>query len=381
LLVLVLSMLESPGSCNQGPWSLWSSYSARFIDGQGRVIDPQGGDRSTSEGQSYALFFALVDNDRASFDRLLNWTQSNMASGDLTTHLPGWLWGKDKDGQWKLLDANSASDADVWMAYTLVEAGRLWKQPVYTRLGRQMMARIAKLEVADLPGFGVMLLPAPMGFQHQKSWTLNPSYLPLFIFERLAVLDSKEPWKQIALRIPRLLQESSRQGFAMDWVEYLPGEGFHPAPSNPEAWQPGKEGEFTGGSYDAIRVYLWAGMLNSEDRKRAEILNALPAMSAYLVDHDSPPEKISVQGVPVVQDGPVGFSAAVLPYLRALPHMEKSSARQEARLSAQKDLKSGLYGREQSYYDQNLALFATGYLEGRFRFGPSGELEVDWAHS
>ena len=103
--------------------------SARFIDAQGRVFDPQGDQHTTSEGQAYAMFFALADNDRATFDRVLAWTQANLANNDLSTHLPAWLWGKDKDGQWKALDPNSASDADVWMAYTLIEAGRLVEQP------------------------------------------------------------------------------------------------------------------------------------------------------------------------------------------------------------------------------------------------------------
>jgi endo-1,4-beta-D-glucanase Y len=58
-------MLCAAGGCKQSPWTLWDSYSARFIDAQGRVIDPQGGARTTSEGQAYALFFALADNDRA----------------------------------------------------------------------------------------------------------------------------------------------------------------------------------------------------------------------------------------------------------------------------------------------------------------------------
>ncbi len=78
------------------------------------------------------------------FDRLLNWTRANLAGGDLETHLPAWLWGKNKDGEWKTIDPNSAADADVWMAYTLVEAGRLWKSPYYSHLGRKMMAQIAK---------------------------------------------------------------------------------------------------------------------------------------------------------------------------------------------------------------------------------------------
>jgi len=40
-----------------------------------------------------------------------------------------------------------------------------------------------------------------------------------------------------------------------------------------------------------------------------------------------------------------------------------------------------LYGKDLAYYDQNLALFATGYLDSRFRFGPGGELKVEWTHS
>jgi endoglucanase len=162
----------------------------------------------------------------------------------------------------------------------------------------------------------------------------------------------------------------------MDWVEYVPGDGFYPAVAHP-----GPNAAAPMGSYDAIRVYLWAGMLDGSGTARTEILNAVPAMSAYLANHDAPPEKISEQGLPLEQDGPVGFSAAVLPYLRAFPNLEKSSARQTVRLSAQRDASSGLYGKDLAYYDQNLALFATGFLDGRFRFGSGGELKVEWART
>jgi endoglucanase len=378
---LMLPLLIVSGGCKLGPWKLWNAYSAHFIDDQGRVIDRAVAGRSTSEGQAYALFFALADNDRATFDRVLTWTQANMAHGDLQAHLPGWLWGQNKDGVWTLLDANSASDADVWMAYSLIEAGRLWNYPLYDHLGRQMMAQIAQHEVLDLPGFGVMLMPGPVGFAHERTpavqaWTLNPSYLPLFIFERLAVVDASGPWQKIALNIPRLLRQSAVHGYAMDWVDYVPGDGFYPS-TLPHS----KATDAPLGSYDAIRVYLWAGMIDRNNRVRTEILDALPAMSTYLVDHDAPPEKVSDQGVPMAQDGPVGFSAALLPYLRAFPHQEKPSARQLIRLSQQKDAASGLYGRDQAYYDQNLTLFATGYMEGRFSFGLGGELKVEWTRA
>ena len=255
-------MVCATGGCKQGPWTLWNAYEARFIDPQGRVFDPQGDQHTTSEGQAYALFFALAGNDRAQFDRVLSWTQMNLARNDLTANLPSWLWGKDKDGAWKTLDANSASDADLWMAYTLVEAGRLWNAPLYTSLGKGMMARIAATEVADLPGFGLMLLPGATGFVHQttlanqpqlsspeaeaepaqhktgrhkneplplpashaapaQTFLVNPSYLPPFLFARLASLDPAGPWRRIGANIPLLLSQSARHGFAMDWVEYV----------------------------------------------------------------------------------------------------------------------------------------------------------------
>jgi endo-1,4-beta-D-glucanase Y len=375
LLVLLVLALCPTGGCKSGAWSLWSAYRAHFIDAQGRVIDHTGGDRTTSEGQSYAMFFALADNDRDLFDHLYNWTQINMAQGDLQSHLPGWLWGRGEDGQWRQLDPSSAADADVWMAYTFLEAGRLWHVPAYANTGRAMMAMVAKSEVANMPGFGPILMPGPQGFQHDQTYTINPSYMPLFLFQRLAVIDPAGPWQQIALDIPRMLQGSARHGFAIDWVNYIPGDGFYPAPAMATG---NKDSNVPGGSYDAIRVYLWAGMLDGSGSIRAQLLSAIPAMSVYLADHEAPPEKVSDQGIPLAQDGPVGFSAAVLPYLRAIPDTSRISAKQTVRMSRMRDPSTGLYGKDLAYYDQNLALFSTGFLDGRFRFGPGGELNVQW---
>jgi endoglucanase len=419
--LVVLLLLSATGGCKQGAWTLWNAYAARFIDDQGRVFDPKAPERTTSEGEAYAMFFALADNDRAHFDSILNWTQENLARGDLGLNLPAWLWGKDKDGSWKALDANSASDADVWIAYSLLEAGRLWSAPAYTGMGNAMLNRIASTEVADLPGFGLMLLPGGQGFLHQatpsgqgdkpkpagqskdrksanhankagkqrshdlppppsqappaQTYLLNPSYVPEFLLERLGRLDPAGPWLKIAANIPRFLQQSSRHGFAMDWVDYVPGDGFSPVS---EQMASGVAKDEAGGSYDAIRVYLWAGMIAPGGEVRNSLLNAIPGMGVYLADHGAPPEKVSDQGGPLAQDGPVGFSAAVLPYLRARAGSSRSYAQQLVRLSRMRDAATGLYGKDLTYYDQNLVLFATGFLEGRFQFGSGGELKVEW---
>ena len=379
LLLLILTGLNAKSS--EAPWSHWEAYSQRFIDPQGRVIDPLGNNRTTSEGQSYALFFALVNNDRARFDQLLMWTTNNLAGGDMRTHLPGWLWGKSKEGDWKLLDKNPAADSDCWIAYDLLEAGKAWKDPAYTAIARKMLAMIAAKETADVPGFGLMVMPGLTSlFVHNQVYTLNLSYVPVFLFERFAQVDPAGPWGAIAINIPRLARQSSPRGFAMDWVNYTAHDGVRPAP-NPGLVQPGKKLPPALGSYDAIRVYLWAGMLDPTDRARMLMLTAVSGMGVYLANHGAPPEKVSDQGLPMEQDGPVGFSAAVLPYLRAIPGSEQAAAQQAARVEGQLDKPSGLYGKDPAYYDQNLVLFANGFLEGRFRFGPHGELKLEWEHS
>jgi endoglucanase len=352
---------------------LWQAYRARFLSPDGRIIDPQGNDRTTSEGQSYALFFALVNNDRAHFDQILEWTRANLAAGDLTTRLPAWSWGQSKDGHWGVLDANSASDSDLWIAYDLVEAGRLWHEPHYTEMGRRLASLAGKMEAANLPGFGAALLPGSSGFKFPKAWVLNPSYTPVFVLVRLASLDPTGPWYGIAANVPALLERSQRGGFAMDWVSYTPGAGFTPCLAN------NSKTVAAVGSYDAIRVYLWAGMLDDSSLIKARLLRALPGMNAYMSQHSAPPEKIGSQGNPLGGDGPVGFSAALLPYLQGNAN-SGAVAQQQVRIQSQLDEKSNLYGNSPTYYDQNLLLFGSGWMESRFRFGSSGELLVPWTH-
>jgi endoglucanase len=366
-LVLMLGMAASPG----GSWPLWEGYASSFIDDQGRVVDHQSGDRTTSEGQSYGLFFALVANDRERFDRLLNWTTNNLSAGDMGTSLPSWLWGKSPSGQWQTLDQNSASDADLWIAYTLCEAGRLWRQPRYGVLGRRMLARIAASEVVELPAFGPMLLPGETGFHPTPdTWLLNPSYLPLPLLIRLAAIDPHGPWMAIATNLPALLVKSARNGFVMDWVSYSARDGFQPATL------PGSSAA-AGGSYDAIRVYLWAGLTHPGTMWRAQTLDAVPGMAEYLATHDLPPEHINSAGMIVGGNATVGFSAALLPYLQAMG-AKTAFATQAARVMTQLDPATHLYGRPPTYYDENLTLFGLGSRQHVFAFGGDGKLQVRW---
>jgi len=377
--VLLMGWMMGGTGCRAEPWGLWQAYCRSFVDAQGRVVDHQNGDRTTSEGQAYAMFFALVANDRAEFDRLLAWTRDNLAQGNLATHRLGWEWGRAADGEWKLLDGNSAADADLWMCYALTEAGRLWNNAQYTALGKTMEIRIEKDEVASLPGFGPMLLPGTDGFHPSAdTWVLNPSYVPLPLVERMAGIDPSGPWSTMARELPEFLRASAPQGFAMDWVSYTAAKGFAPDVEPGVKTGAGANAKAAPlGSFDAIRVYLWAGMSSTADPETHTALAAVDGMGTWLKEHPYPPEQVSAAGVPGTVAGPVGFSAALLPYLTAM-HATTALRQQEERMEGQRNPATELYGNPPAYYDQNLAMFGEGWTSHRFRFDREGELRVTW---
>ena len=220
------------------------------------------------------------------------------------------------------------------------------------------------------------MLPAAGGFKFPRSWVLNPSYSPLFLLNRLAAVDPAGPWADVAAMVPVLMDRSAKNGFAMDWVSYTPGPG-----DSPPCLPGDKKVPTASGSYDAIRVYTWAGMLPDQSSAKMRLLKSLSGMNAYMQQHTAPPEKINNQGVPQNGDGPIGFSAALLPYLQTFGD-QSAIAQQLLRIRLQLDEKTNLYGHGYNsgptYYDQNLILFGSGWMEKLFQFGTSGELLVRW---
>lgn len=333
----------------------WDEFKHYYISEQGRVIDAHNLKHpgcTTSEGQSYALFFALVSNDRVAFETILQWTINNLAQGDLTKNLPAWLWGVDANGRWLILDKNSASDADLWIAYELLEAGRLWANKKYTLLGMSLLKEIKQKEVVNIPGFGLMVLPGQAGFAHPPLWKLNPSYLPLQLLSRFALFDPD--WAEIKNNSIRLLLETSPLGYSPDWVHWEDGNGWDFNPQQ-EAIS----------SYDAIRVYLWIGMLADDEPNRGVLQEHFQPIINDTLRLTVPPEQINIVDGSLLGRGPVGFSAALLPSIR-LP----------AALCIQLLRIDAFSFDSLEYYNAVLILFGTGWFYNFYHFNRSGELIV-----
>ncbi|WP_298209705.1 cellulose synthase complex periplasmic endoglucanase BcsZ [Acidovorax sp.] len=354
---------QAAASTARAVWPAWDAFKAQFINEDGRVISDDGDNGHTySEGQAYALFFALVANDRPMFDKLLRWTENNLCDGDITARLPAWIWGRRPDGTWGVTDSNPASDADLWIVYALGEAGRLWKERNYRALSSLLAARVLREETADIPGLGSTLLPAPKGFvQPNDRWRLNPSYTPMHLMHWLAASGFDPQWKKLADSSLKVIRGSSPKGFTPDWTVYDAKQGFLVDTEGKEKGQ---------GTYNAIRVYLWAGVMHADAPGRKALLQTLAPMARYVREQGYPPESIDILTGQAPTPAPSGFSAALLPFLRAVGD--------DAALHSQRMRLEARPLRPKAYYEQVLALFGVGGFEGQYRFTTTGQLLVRW---
>ncbi len=341
-------------------WPQWNQFKQLYLTEDGRVIDAGVEPGITvSEGQAYALTFAVIANDPQAFEKILTWTADNLAGGNLERTLPAWKWGRADDGQWTVLDPNSASDADLWIAYALGEASRLWHNPSYGHLARAMADLIVREEVAWVPQLGATLLPGPKGFVSDQTWRLSASYSPIQLLRAIGVQSDSPLWADVLQSSARVILGSAPHGYAADWIDYRAPEGF--------ITDPGTNGV---GSYNAIRVYLWAGMLADGDPRAAALTRQLEPMATRAAEHP-PPELIDANTLEAHGTAPVGFSAALLPLLAYFKHAAAVE-------SYRKLVEAEALADNQHYYSDVLSVFGLGWLEGRYRFDRQGHLQVRW---
>lgn len=363
-------------------WPLWQNYATRFVQDDGRVLNSSlNPSESNSEGQSYAMFFALVGNDRARFDKLWTWTKSNMAGNDISHNLFAWLWGKNKDGEWGVIDANSASDADLWIAYALLEAARVWNVPQYRADAQLVLANVEKTLIVRVPGLGKMLLPGPVGYSYPGGlWRFNPSYQVLAQLRRFNKERPNGGWNEVADSNAKMLADtqSNPHGFAANWVGYRATSAttgvFVVDPYSDDL-----------GSYDAIRTYLWAGMTAKSDPLAAPMLKALSGLSRATAASANglPPEKVHVLTGEVEKNNgysPLGFSASAMVFFQArgetaLAQLQKQKLDDvlgKAMAPSAPDTAQPLY------YDYMLSLFGQGFADQKYRFEQDGTVKLFW---
>ena len=190
----------------------------------------------------------------------------------------------------------------------------------------------------------------------------NPSYLPIQLFRAFSDSDPSGPWNDMAVATAKLIQGSSPKGIVPDWIVYDEDQGFISDPDH------GRKG-----SYDAIRTYLWIGLLSDEEPlKKALVKN----LAFDCKGKCWPPVFSNTQTGERYGHGSAGFSAAVIPWLHAKGN-QQCQQRQVKRVTSTPS--SGERTSTQAnYYDENLKLFALNWQDNKMKFSKSGHLQLAW---
>jgi endoglucanase len=244
--------------------ALWQAYKTRFVTDQGRVVDTGNALISHSEGQGYAMLLAIAANDRATFDRVWNWTRANLMVRD--DQLIAWRW--EPKQRPAVSDMNNASDGDILVAWALAEAGEFWGDPAYRAAGRRIAVEFARKLVMFKTKLGAVLLPAVSGFhadERPDGPVVNLSYYVFPAFARLDVVAPEVDWSGLIQTGLDLLAatRTAPEALPADWLSLKdwkarPADGF-----------PAQFG------YDAVRVPLYLAFAGLGERAHYEPFMAL----------------------------------------------------------------------------------------------------------
>lgn len=235
-------------------------YKSQFMSQDGRIMDPAKNNITTSEGQSYLMLQSLAVNNEETFNLAYKWTKNNLQRPD---KLFSWLWGKSSNGEYKILDKNSASDADVDIAFSLILAYEQWDKFEYLMEAKSIINSIWNNETKRI-GNHLILMPGVKQTKDSKI-EINPSYFAPYAFRFFQKYDENHDWNCLIDSSYYYLDEvlkKTKTHLPPDWFLIKNGQ---------ISFENSARSDF---SYDAIRVYarIYIDYLKNKDERALPIL-------------------------------------------------------------------------------------------------------------
>ena len=235
----------------------WQEYKKLFIAQDGRVIDKRNKHITHSEAVGYALYLAYRYEDLETFNKVYRWYKNNLKTN--SAGLIPWKWGKDDKGKWHLLDKNSATDANLWIAYDNLLMYERTSDTKYKTEALQLIKSIRNNLIVQINGKR-FLLPSEYGYDHDEYIEINLSYYLFFIFDKFKEYDDSTLWTALKKDGISLLKEARFTSLQLnpDWIQVMK-----------------KDNEITFGhtarfSYDAVRIPF--NILKSDIAEKKELL-------------------------------------------------------------------------------------------------------------
>jgi endoglucanase len=344
---------------------LWRVYTATYLeDGTSRTLDRQSDDVTTSEGQSYTMLRAVWMDDLTTFSDSWQWTKDILQRDD---RLMAWKFGPLEDGSYGIQTgvggANTATDADVDIAYALLMAYSRWKEDTFLYDALPIIDSIWEREVVRIDGEPV-LVANNLERDDPVRVLVNPSYFAPYAYRVFAKVDPDHDWTGLVDNSYALLQRLSTQpldagrsvGLPPDWVYLNRHDGEFSEVAEPLTTDYG---------YDALRT-PWRLALdarwNGEPRARqlleqqSSLADRWTADGRLVAVYDRDGTPAADYEAPAMYGGAMGYLTVVRPDLAEQVYTEE--------LLPLHDADTGDLTEPLGYYDSNWVWFGMAlYLD------------------
>ena len=281
----------------------WDAYKRIYIRAEGNVVDPDRNGGTTSEGQGYAMLRAAWMRDEEAFDRTHRWAEQHLRRAD---GLYSWLWTPAAGG--KIVDANTAADADQEIAFALILGSRVFQDPRMLTRAREILVAIRTYERVDV---GHRWFPAAGNWAVSRR-IVNLSYFIPYAYPYFARIDPDGRWDTVTESGYDLIAKASGMGAARlipDFMSVTPGGDVDVLPQGT-----GLSSDF---SSDAMRIYWRVAVdcrLHGRARACADPLG-VGHLTAMLARDGALFTRYALDGSPRERVESFSFYGAALPFL------------------------------------------------------------------
>ena len=350
LLALASACAHAPsGPVTDEDWLalLWREYRETFIHEDGYVYDRHRGE-VTSEGQSYALLRAAWMDDEATFDRVLAWTEATLRRAD---GLYAWKWCPETG---RIVDHNTATDADMDIAFALIVAAARFERPELLDRARELVVAVRQGTAISVPGGW---LPSAGNWAVDQR-IINISYFQPYAHPYFALLDPEGDW-EAARRAGYGLLTAMRNEAGFRLAPDFMVVGANGAITLPADYT-GLSGNF---SFDAVRTWWRVALdclLNRFDTACGDVAGVAEAASLFARD-GAFFAAYDVHGEPARDDESLSLYGALLPALE-LHEPELAETVLQTRLTP--SLLRKVASDPDRYYDANWTWFGLAAAGG-----------------
>jgi len=196
--------------------SSWKLYKMNFINDQGIVLNNASSEISAKD-QATTLVRAAMVSDKTLYDKVLNWTISNMLLTDKNLFITS-IDSQDKEN----VNKGTTTENDQNIAFSLILAYKNWHEQKYLQFAEKIIVDIWKYETAVVNSERYIVAGNWTSDNNLKKFTINPSYLTPYTYKLFKEFDKTNNWDEITDSSYKILNECTNNKLGLNDGIVLP---------------------------------------------------------------------------------------------------------------------------------------------------------------